>query len=180
MRTLALPRLFRWHTPDLAPRPAGISPLPDLKVDLPRYLGRWYVLASIAPRVERAAHNAVEYYQAGSRDRVKTVFTFRRGSFDARLRTIKSTAKVVSAGGSAWRVRFWPWPLRFEYRIAWLSPDYDQVIVARSRRDFVWLMARTPTVPAADYSALLQRAAALGYDAARLRKVPQRWPDTGP
>jgi apolipoprotein D and lipocalin family protein len=37
-------------------------------------------------------------------------------------------------------------------------------------------MARTPQIPDADYQRLLQFVAAQGYELARVRRVPQRWP----
>ena len=44
-------------------------------------------------------------------------------------------------------------------------------------RDYTWVMARTPTIPQADYDALLARVQALGYPLDKIRKVPQQ-PDT--
>lgn len=38
-------------------------------------------------------------------------------------------------------------------------------------------MARTPAVSKNDYQAMLARAAELGYDASRIERVPQRWPE---
>ena len=67
------------------------------------------------------------------------------------------------------------WPVKADYRIAWLSPDYGQTVIARVKRDYVWIMARTPQIPAADYARIVQFVAAQGYDVTRLRTVPQRW-----
>jgi apolipoprotein D and lipocalin family protein len=41
-------------------------------------------------------------------------------------------------------------------------------------------MARTPTIPPADYDALQLRVADLGYSRDKIRKVPQAWPESGP
>ncbi|NIJ83022.1 lipocalin [Xanthomonas arboricola] len=45
--------------------------------------------------------------------------------------------------------------------------------MARSKRDYVWYMARTPQVSEADYQQAVQRIAAMGYDVSQLRRVPQ-------
>jgi apolipoprotein D and lipocalin family protein len=37
-------------------------------------------------------------------------------------------------------------------------------------------MARTPTLPQADYDALVAEIGAMGHDLSKLRKVPQQWP----
>jgi len=48
-------------------------------------------------------------------------------------------------------------------------------VIARQARDFVWIMARTPTIPDEDYQRLVALVASLGYDSTQLRRVPQRW-----
>ncbi len=51
------------------------------------------------------------------------------------------------------------------------------MIVGRSKRDYVWVMSRTPTVSEAQYRGFEEQVATLGYDTAKLRRVPQRWPE---
>jgi apolipoprotein D and lipocalin family protein len=68
------------------------------------------------------------------------------------------------------------WPIKAEFLITYLSPDYSQTMIGRNKRDYVWIMARTPEIPEADYQRLLTELAAQGYDLSKLRKVPQRWP----
>ncbi|MER2177571.1 MAG: lipocalin family protein [Stenotrophomonas maltophilia] len=54
-----------------------------------------------------------------------------------------------------------------------LDPDDKQTIVGRSKRDSMWLMARTPTIPDADHQAAMTGTGVLGYDPSRMRRVPQ-------
>ena len=74
--------------------------------------------------------------------------------------------------------RFWQfvWPIKADYRISYLSPDYGQTIIARDQRDYVWIMARTPFLTDGEYQQLVQRVTEMGYDPAKLRKVPHRSP----
>ena len=67
------------------------------------------------------------------------------------------------------------WPVKSEYLITWLSEDYSQTVVARNKRDYVWIMARTPQIPEADYARMVEHIAASGYDTSKLVKVPQSW-----
>ena len=53
-------------------------------------------------------------------------------------------------------------------------------VIGRSARDYAWVMARTPTMPAADYAAAVAKLEALGYPLDGLREVPQRWPENKP
>ena len=54
-----------------------------------------------------------------------------------------------------------------------LAPDYSRTIVGRSKRDYVWLMSRQPSLPAPELAAAIQKIRELGYDTTKLRMVPQ-------
>jgi apolipoprotein D and lipocalin family protein len=151
---------------------------PVAHVDLQRYMGDWYVIASIPSRFERRACNALESYALRSDGRIQTTFSYREDTPDGKPKTMHATGSVQDDSGNAvWGMQF-IWPIKAEYIIAWLDADYRTVIVARNKRDYVWIMARTPTISDAQYAALTQRVAALGYDTSKLRRVPQQWPAT--
>jgi apolipoprotein D and lipocalin family protein len=147
---------------------------PVSQVNLSRYMGRWYVIASIPTRFWSGGYDQVETYRLEPDGRIDTSFRFRRGSFQGPPETIPSVATVVpGSSNTEWKVRLF-WLLREQYIVAWLAPDYSRVIVARDARDYVWLMARTPQISAAEYRSMLARVRAMGYDLRQLRKVPQR------
>ena len=154
----------------------AIRPVPY--VDMHRYMGRWHVIASIPTAFEQGGHNPVETYRLQPDGTVCTSFRFRPDSFDAPVKKIRSTASVLQvSSGAEWKVHLLG-VMRLEYLVAWLAPDYSQVIVARNKRDHAWVMARTPTIPDADYSAMRRRLSELGYDLRKLEKAPQRWPES--
>lgn len=156
------------------------APIPPVRgVDLSRYMGRWYVIASIPTRFERGGHNPVETYSHNADGTICTWFRQRPGSFDAPVKQLHSTASVVKdSGNGEWRVRFFAF-LSTQYLVGWLQPDYSQVLVVRDARDYLWYMARTPQVSDADYQAMLARAKGMGYDVAKIEKAPQQWPEQG-
>jgi apolipoprotein D and lipocalin family protein len=149
---------------------------PVREVDLPRFMGDWYVIANIPTRIERDAYDAVESYQLRPDGRIQTTFRYRNNSFTAPLKTMKPIGTVRPGTQNAvWGMQF-IWPIKAEYVIAYLSEDYSQTIIARSARDYAWIMARTPTISDADYAHNLQRLTDLGYDINRVRRVPQSPP----
>ena len=155
----------------------GLPPItPVAHVDLPRFMGNWYVIATIPTRFEKTAYNALEVYTLKPNGDVATSFHFREGSFNGEKKDIHSTGIVKQGTGNAvWGVQVF-WPLKAQYIVAYLKEDYSQVIVARDARDYMWVMARTPTISQADYDALLARAKLLGYSMGKIRKVPQQSP----
>ena len=152
------------------------APMPPVaRVDLERFMGPWFVIAAIPSFPERDAFNAVETYSLLPDGRIQTVFRYRPGGFDQPEKTMRPVGRVVDGTNNAvWGMQF-IWPIQAEYVIADLADDYSTVIVGRSKRDYVWIMARTPTLPEARLAALKARVAALGYSLSELRMVPQRW-----
>ncbi|HKN78975.1 MAG TPA: lipocalin family protein [Lysobacter sp.] len=146
---------------------------PVAAVDLPRFMGDWYVIAHIPSWPEREAYDAVESYRLDPDGRIRTTFKFRKGSFDAPLDVMEPVGTVVAGTNNAvWGMQF-VWPVKAEYVIVDLAPDYSRTIIGRSKRDYVWLMARTPRLAQADLDAAVARIKALGYDTSKLRMVPQ-------
>lgn len=143
-------------------------------VDLNRFMGPWYVIAHIPPSKTKNAYNEIERYSRGKGDRIDVKFTYRDGGFDGTPHTMTPTGNVIEDTGNAvWAMHFY-YVLRLQYVISYVSPDYDSTIVARDKRDYVWIMARTPQISDQRYDALVQRVKDLGYDASKLRKVPQQ------
>ena len=127
------------------------------------------------PGSRRDAYNAVESYRIASDGSIETTFTFLEGGFDGKPRRYTPRGFVLDRESNAvWGMQF-VWPIKADYRIAYVSDDYGQTVIARTSRDYVWIMARTPEIPDADYQRLVQFVADQGYDVSLLRKVPQRW-----
>jgi apolipoprotein D and lipocalin family protein len=110
---------------------------------------------------------------------VCTWYRYRLHGFDAPVKQVHSTGVIVpGTGNGEWQVRFFG-PFKAQYRVGWLAPDYSQVLIVRDARDYLWYMARTPTVSDQDWQDMLSRARDFGYDVTRIERVPQRWPETG-
>ena len=60
-----------------------------------------------------------------------------------------------------------------------LNADFNQVMVVRDARDYIWFMSRTPQVSDEDYPAMPDRTKTMGYEAAGIKKVPERRPESG-
>jgi len=147
---------------------------PVASVDLPRFMGDWYVIAHIPTFLEKGAYNAVESYQLRSDGTIAVTFTFNQDSPDGPVKTYHPKGTVRSTSGNAeWDMQF-VWPLQANYVIVYLDPQYQQTIIAREQRDYVWIMSRTPRITPAEYDALTERVRAMGYDMTLMRRVPQQ------
>ena len=163
----------------LVPLLAACSSMPTLppvktvpQVELPRFMGDWYVLGSIPTFIEKQAYNAVESYRLDPDGTIATTFTFRKGAFDGPKKRYTPKGFVRDSSNAVWGMQF-VWPVKAEYLINYVNDDYTQTIIARSKRDYVWVLARSPRISDADYAALITRVRELGYDVSQLRRVPQ-------
>ena len=149
------------------------------QLDLERFMGDWYVIANIPTFIERQAHNAIESYELVSDRQVATTFRFNQGSFDGPVKIYRPTGFVSDdPSGAIWGMQF-IWPIKADFRIIYLNEDYTQTVIGRNRRDYLWIMARTPSIPEADYAAIIELITGQGYDAAKIRPVPQRETTSG-
>ncbi len=144
-------------------------------VDLPRFMGDWYVIANIPTFVERGAYNAVESYRLDTDGTIATTFTFRKGGFDGPRKRYQPRGFVLDRQSNAvWGMQF-VWPFKGDFRIVYLDSEYTQTVIGREKRDYVWIMARAPAIPESDYQEILRFLAREGYDTTQIQRVPQRW-----
>jgi len=153
-------------------QPTMQTPAPH--VDLPRYMGDWHVIAAIPSRPEKDAYDSVESYSLDADGTIATTFRYRKGGFEGKRKEIHARGFVKDHTTNAvWGMRL-VWPIKSDYRIAWIAPDYSQVIVAREKRDYLWIMARSAHIPEEALRERIAFAVSLGYDAKKIRRMPQR------
>lgn len=154
----------------------GCQPLKPIhtveSVDVSRFMGAWYVIASIPTFIEKDAFNAIESYRLEDDGTVATTFTFNKGSINGPPQKYTPRGFIRDKTSMAvWDMQF-VWPFKAEYRIIYLTQDYTQTVIGRSKRDYVWIMAREPVMPDEDYRRILDFLRGQGYDLTDLRKVP--------
>ena len=140
-------------------------------VDLDRFMGDWYVIATIPTFLERDAYNPIETYQLNSDGTIATTFTFNKGSLNGPTKIYRPRGFIKDRRTNAiWDMQF-VWPIKADYRIVYLDDDYQQTIIGRNSRDFVWVMARTPIISEQDYLNLVTMVGSLGYNLNDLQKA---------
>jgi apolipoprotein D and lipocalin family protein len=143
-------------------------------VDLNRFMGDWYVIANIPTFIENGAHNAVESYRLDPDGTIATTFRFNKGSLDGPLKEYHPRGFVQDTQSNAvWGMQF-IWPFKAEYRIIYLAEDYSTTIIGRTKRDYVWIMAREPAISDEKYAFFLKFLKEQDYDISQVQKIPQQ------
>ncbi|GJM11095.1 MAG: outer membrane lipoprotein [Lysobacteraceae bacterium] len=146
-------------------------------VDIERFMGDWYVIANIPTFIEKKAFNAVESYSQNDDGTIATVFTFNKGSVDGEQKKYTPTGFVLDDPSNAlWDMQF-VWPFKSDYRIVYLDSDYTVTAIGRQKRDYVWIMARTPSIDDQTYSKIVDYLVDQGYERNKIQLVPQNWPN---
>lgn len=164
-----------WLGPALAERPS-LQTVPS--VDVPRYMGTWHEIAKYPNWFQKkcasstqATYSLLANGQVQVLNRCKTD----KGEWSEALGAARQIGGVNSP---QLKVRFAPeWlsliPLVWgDYWIIDLDPDYQWVVVSEPQREYLWILSRTPEMPAATYQNLLSKLAKLGFDLQRLEPSP--------
>jgi len=141
-------------------------------VDLKRFMGDWYVVANIPTFFEKDAYNPLERYKLNPDGTIATTFTFNKGSFDGPLKTFHPKGFVLDKETNAhWGMQFL-WPIKGDFRIIYLDDDYQTTVIGRTKRDYVWVMKRTPELSDAEFEEMKAFIESVGYDPTKLQRPP--------
>ncbi|HWW21469.1 MAG TPA: lipocalin family protein [Steroidobacteraceae bacterium] len=144
------------------------------QVDLPRYMGDWYVIAEIPNFAEKHCVDSVESYALRADGGIDNWFSCRKKSFDAPMKRITSARAMIAdqRTNATWHLRFLK-VISVNYFILDLDPNYRWVMIGHPSRSYGWVLARTKDLPDALYQSILERAHSQGYDPTKFIRVPQ-------
>jgi apolipoprotein D and lipocalin family protein len=175
MRRLPSPSLAALAVAGLsacAHAPAG-PPLRTVeKVDLARYAGTWYEIATIPMSFQKGCVAVTATYRPLPDGEIEVVNRCRDGTLDGRERSATGRAWPVDASNAKLEVQFF-WPFKGDYWIVDLGPDYEYAVVGHPARKYLWILSRTPRMDEATYQAILGRLREQGYDLSRLERTLQ-------
>ncbi len=140
------------------------------RVELDRFMGDWYVVASIPTFIEKNAFNPVENYRLQEDGSIATTFTFNKGALDGPVKKYHPVGYVKDTQSNAlWGMQF-IWPFKADYRIVYLDSNYQNTIISRQARDYVWIMSRSPQISDEQLARYKKIVAGLGYDVSKLQQ----------
>ena len=142
-------------------------------VDLSRYLGTWYEIANFPQSFQRGCTATTATYTLRADGDIDVLNRCRKGSVDGEEKSALGRARVVDRATNAkLEVSFFR-PFWGDYWIIDLSDDYSYAVVGHPGRDYLWILARTPTMPETTYQSLVTRLQAQGYETSRLVRTLQ-------
>lgn len=143
------------------------------QVDLSRYVGTWYEIASFPQSFQRGCTATTATYTLRADGDVDVLNRCRKGSLQGEEKSALGRARIVDRSTNAkLEVSFFR-PFWGDYWIVDLADDYSYAVVGHPGRDYLWILARQPTMADATYQSIVARLGALGYETSRLVRTLQ-------
>lgn len=142
-------------------------------VDLKKYAGKWYEIASYPQRFQKGCHCTTAEYTLTDKNYVIVENRCRKDSVDGKQAYIKGKAFIEKNSGNAkLKVQFF-WPFRGKYWIIDLADDYSYAVVSHPNKKYLWILSRTSTMESSTYNQILSRLKEKGFDLSKLEKTVQ-------
>lgn len=142
-------------------------------VDLNKYAGKWFEIASYPQIFERGCNCTTAEYTVSDKDYVIVENRCNKGSVNGRQSYIKGKAFVEKNSGNAkLKVQFF-WPFRGQYWIIELADDYSYAVVSNPNKKYLWILSRTSKMDETTYHGIISRLKEKGFDTTKLRITKQ-------
>lgn len=140
------------------------------KVDLEKYLGRWYEIAAFPQSFQKGCSCTSAVYGLRPDGNIEVTNTcLKEGKIKKAIGKAVVKDKKTNAKLS---VQFF-WPFSGKYWIIALAPDYSYAMVGHPNRDYLWILSRKPVMDNQTYQYLVNQATEKGFDVRKLVKTDQ-------
>lgn len=143
-------------------------------VDIDRYLGKWFEIASFPQRFQKGCTGTTAEYSKRDDGDIRVVNTCFVDSLSGRKKQIEGRAWVSDPkSNSKLKVRFF-WPFSGKYWIIDLDKqNYSYALVGAPNRKYLWILSRTPKMDSDTFNKLVESAKSKGFDVSKLQQTLQ-------
>lgn len=148
------------------------APMPTVdKVDVDRYLGKWYEIAVIPNRFQAmcVADTRAEYRKNDGA--IQVINRCRKQ--DGKIETAEGVAKIVDGSNNAKLLVSFFRPFYGNYWILDLDPNYQWVLVGEPSRKYGWVLSRNMKLEPEQWQKAMKTAEQLGYKISDFKQSPQ-------
>ena len=143
-------------------------------VDLQKYSGIWYEIASYPTVFQKGCTNTSAEYLLTDKNYVKVINRCNKDSINGIAKSIEGKAFIVkNTNNTKLKVQFF-WPFKGDYWIIGLADDYSWAVVSHPNRKYLWILARSKTINDETYKKIIQLIVVKGLNPEKLRKTIQK------
>lgn len=142
-------------------------------VDLQKYAGKWYEIASFPQSFQKGCNCTTAEYTLSEKGFVIVENRCNKDSINGKQSYIKGKAFVVENSSNAkLKVQFF-WPFRGQYWIIDLADDYSYAVVGHPNRNYLWILSRTAKMEDTTYQQIIARIKENGFDILKIKQTQQ-------
>jgi apolipoprotein D and lipocalin family protein len=151
-----------------AEAPLEVAPM----VDLNRFQGKWYEVASLPRETQASCYGTTSFYSQASDGSFQFVNQCNVESGTGPVRTVTMKATVPDKSVPA-KLAIDVGGFSGDYWILDVGADYEYAVVGHPTRLYLWIMSRTPTLDSDTLQGILDRAQSKRFDTSKLQYTPQ-------
>lgn len=154
---------------------SGCASPPEVvsRVDVSRYMGRWYEIARFPAPFQDDCVATTATYGLREDGKVSVLNACREDSFDGPVREVEGIARVVDAQTNAKLKVSFAWPFEGDYWIIMLDEEYRWAVISEPSRKYLWILSRSPHLDDAVFESIRSQLIDRGFDMDRLQITPQ-------
>jgi apolipoprotein D and lipocalin family protein len=142
-------------------------------VDLNKFAGKWYEIASYPQRFQKGCHCTTAEYTLSEKGYVIVENRCNKDSVNGKQSYIKGKAFVEKNSGNAkLKVQFF-WPFKGKYWIIDLADNYSYAVVSNPNRKYLWILSRTSKMDEKVYQEIVSSLKLKGFYLLKLQKTVQ-------
>lgn len=151
---------------------ASTAQSPPDTLDLQKFSGTWYVIASVPGSFDKNWNNITETFKLADNGNMDVYTTYVKKG-ETKVRDIKSKVFPYKENkNTAWEVQF-IWPFTSGYLVEEISPDYSYVVIGHPQKIYLYVMTRTGKMEEPLFNDIMMRYIRKGYEINDLRIVVQ-------
>ncbi len=143
-------------------------------VDLEKYMGKWYEIASFPQHFQKRCTCTMAEYTLTDDGFVVVENRCNKDSITGKQSYIKGKAFVVENTGNAKLLVQFFWPFKGKYWIIDLAKDYSYAVVGHPNRKYLWILSRTPTMNETTYKQIIAKLKENGFDISKIKLTVQK------
>ena len=145
------------------------------KLELEKYLGKWYEIARYDHRFERGLVGVTAEYSIRPDGKIKVLNSGYKESLNGPFSQAIGKAKIPNPEKEPgkFKVSFF-WIFYADYFVLELDDNYQWAVIGSSSDKYLWILSRTPQMEEQLYQGILDKIKGRGYDISTLIKVDQK------
>ncbi len=171
MKSVASIILFTIRLLIVSPLMSQNPPTVTDTLDLQKYAGKWYEIASYPMSFQKDCFCVTADYMLTDKGYVKVFNSCRKGSINGKVKSITGKAFPVKGSNNVkLKVQFF-WPFKADYWVIDKAEDYSWAVVSGPSRKYLWILCRKPDMPEGIWKGITDRLQENEFDLGKLKMM---------